>query len=234
MNVPREIRAGAGVPRPVAVLYADENFVVFDKPAGILVIPAPGDARRTMVDIVNQQYGLSQEGKLHPCHRLDRETSGAIIFAKGKRSQQLMMELFHRRAVTKRYIAFIQGNLPHRQGELRSRIRDLEQKKFQRGAAAKLSLTRYRVIEQRKAFSIVEVMPVTGRTNQIRIQFGEIGHPLVGERKYAFARDYPLRFRRVALHASALEWTHPVSHKKISVTCPLPKDMEDFIERNRN
>ena len=220
--------------RPIAVLYADENFMVFDKPAGILVIPAPGDTRRTLVDIVNHQYGSSQEGKLHPCHRLDRETSGAIIFAKGKRSQQLMMDLFHRRAVVKRYVAFINGKLANRQRELRSRIRDFEQKKFQRNVAAKLSLTRYRVIEQRKGFGIVEVMPVTGRTNQIRIQFSEIGHPLVGERKYALARDYALRFRRVALHASTLEWTHPVSRKKISVTCPLPKDMEEFIERNGN
>ena len=220
--------------RIIPVLYEDESYIVFDKPAGVLVIPAPGETRQTLVDIVNRQHAPAQGWKLHPCHRLDRETSGAIIFAKGKGPQQAMMDLFHKKAVTKKYIAFVQGRLRQRQGELRSAIRDLDQVKFHRVAPAKPSVTRYKVIEERKAFSIVEVMPVTGRTNQIRIQFAEIGSPLVGERKYARGKDYKLRFRRVALHAYALGWEHPVSHKKINVTAKLHQDMEDFIARNGN
>ena len=220
--------------RIIPVLYEDESYIVFDKPAGVLVIPAPGEKKQTLVDIVNRQYAPAQEWKLHPCHRLDRETSGAIIFAKGKGQQQAMMALFHRQAVSKKYIAFVHGNPRQRQGELRSAIRDLDQVKFQRGAPAKPSVTRYKVIEERKSFSIVEVTPVTGRTNQIRIQFAEIGHPLVGERKYARGKDYPLRFRRVALHAHALGWEHPVSHKRINVTAKLHQDMEEFIARNGN
>lgn len=230
----KECRAQNPSQRPIAVLYADECCMVFDKPAGVLVIPAPADERQTLMEIVNRQYASHQGWKLHPCHRLDRETSGAIIFAKGKRYQQLMMGLFHKRAVIKKYITFVQGRLRHRQGELRSRIQDLEQRRFRARAAARLCVTRYRVITERKRFSIVEVFPVTGRTNQIRIQFAEIGHPLVGERKYALARDYTIRFRRVALHACALGWTHPTTHKRISVTSPLPKDMEDFIEHHGN
>lgn len=220
--------------RIIPVLYEDESYIVFDKPAGVLVIPAPGEKKQTLVDIVNRQYAAAQGWKLHPCHRLDRETSGAIIFAKGKGQQQAMMALFHRQAVNKKYIAFVHGKPRQRQGELRSAIRDLDQVKFRRGAPAKPSVTRYKVIEERKSFSIVEVTPVTGRTNQIRIQFAEIGHPLVGERKYACGKDYQLRFRRVALHAHALGWEHPVSHKKINVTAKLHQDMEEFIARNRN
>ncbi|MBI5024945.1 MAG: RluA family pseudouridine synthase [Candidatus Omnitrophica bacterium] len=220
--------------RIIPVLYEDESYIVFDKPAGVLVIPAPGEKKQTLVDIVNRQYAPAQGWKLHPCHRLDRETSGAIIFAKGKGHQQAMMALFHRQAVSKRYIAFVHGKLPHHQGELRSAIRDLDQVKFRRGASAKPSVTRYKVIEERKSFSIVEVTPVTGRTNQIRIQFAQIGHPLVGERKYARGKDYQLQFRRVALHAHALGWEHPVSHKRINVTAELHQDMEGFIARNGN
>ena len=220
--------------RIIPVLYEDESYIVFDKPAGVLVIPSPGEQKQTLVDIVNRQYAPARGWKLHPCHRLDRETSGAIIFAKGKGQQQAMMELFRRKAVAKKYIAFVHGRLPQRQGELRSAIRDFDQMKFRRGAAAKPSVTRYKVLEERKSFSIVEAIPVTGRTNQIRIQFAEIGHPLVGERKYAYGRDYKLRFRRVALHAQALGWEHPVSRKKISVTAKLHQDMEEFIARNGN
>lgn len=220
--------------RIIPVLYEDESYIVFDKPAGVLVIPAPGEKKQTLVDIVNRQYAPVGGWKLHPCHRLDRETSGAIIFAKGKGSQQSMMALFHKQAVAKKYIAFVHGRLSQRQGELHSAIRDFEQVRFQRGSAAKSSVTRYKVLEERKLFSVVEVIPVTGRTNQIRIQFGEIGHPLVGERKYARGKDYKLRFRRVALHAHALAWEHPVTHKKINVVSRPPKDMEEFIARNRN
>lgn len=220
--------------RIIPVLYEDESYIVFDKPAGVLVIPAPGEKKQTLVDIVNRQYAPAQGWKLHPCHRLDRETSGAIIFAKGKGHQQAMMALFHRQAVSKKYIAFVHGKPHQRQGELRSAIRDLDQVKFRRGASAKPSVTRYKVIEERKSFSIVEVTPVTGRTNQIRIQFAQIGHPLVGERKYARGKDYQLRFRRVALHAHALGWEHPVSHKRINVTAKLHQDMEEFIARNGN
>ncbi len=222
---------------PVRILYEDDHYVVFDKPSGLLVIPTPKNERNTLVNIVNSQHDLCPRtsdgtGRLHPCHRLDRDTSGVILFAKGKHHQKLMMEVFKKRSVFKKYIALVHGRLDARQGELRSCIEHLEQKKFRRRSTAKLSITRYKVIQEKKQFSIVEVQPVTGRTNQIRIQFSDIGHPLVGERKYALGRDYALKFRRVALHAQTLEWTHPVSRQKIKVTSQLPKDMEDFIARN--
>src|SRR3989338_11470920 len=123
--------------RIIHVLYEDESYIVFDKPAGVLVIPAPGEQKQTLVDIVNRQYAPARGWKLHPCHRLDRETSGAIIFAKGKGQQQAMMEFFHKKAVIKKYIAFVHGRLPRRQGEMHSEIRDLDQVKFHRRAAAK-------------------------------------------------------------------------------------------------
>ena len=132
----------------------------------------------------------------------------------------------------KKYIAYVYGKLPQRQGEIRFPIEDREYRKFRRRPLAKSARTRYQVIEARKRFSVVEVEPLTGRKNQTRIHFTQIGHRLVGERKYAFARDYPLKFKRVALHAASLEWMHPVDHKKVKVTAQLPEDMEVFIARN--
>lgn len=217
---------------PVTVLYEDDHYIVFDKPSGLLVIPTPKNEQRTLVNIVNQQY-LQCEGtsKLHPCHRIDRETSGAIIFAKGKRAQRLMMDLFKDRAVTKKYIVFVHGKLSKGCGEFRKPIKKTFQKRIEQKQAGVAAITRYQVLEVKKQFSIVEVQPVTGRTNQIRIHFSQAGHPLLGDRKFSFARDYALKFRRTALHAASVEWIHPDRHKKVSVQSNLPKDMAEFISQ---
>lgn len=219
--------------QPIPVLYEDEHYVVFDKPAGLLVIPTAQIKQRTLVHIVNQQYSREGEGwKLHPCHRIDKETSGVVIFAKGKRSQSLMMGLFKKRAVTKRYIAFVHGKLFEKTGEFRNPIKKDVHKRMgdrQRGIQA---ITRYKVLETRKEFTVVEVWPVTGRKNQIRIHFSQAGHPLLGDRKFAYARDYALKFRRTALHAASLEWAHPVFQRRVSVQSDLPKDMAEFIMKH--
>ena len=213
-------------------MYDDESYVVFNKPAGLLVIPTPKNEQNTLVNIVNHQYALKMNGgTLHPCHRLDRDTSGLIIFAKSKRNQQMMMELFKQRAVKKKYIAFVHGTLSKRQGEYRGPVVSLEEKRFRRNFQGEFGITRYQVLEERKGYSVVEVEPVTGRTNQIRVHFSHMKHPLVGDRKYSFARDYDIKFRRVALHAYQLNWTSPTSHKKIHVKVELPRDMGEFLEK---
>jgi len=94
-------------------------------------------------------------------------------------------------------------------------------------------VTRYQVVEARRFFSVVHVYPLTGRTNQIRIQFSQAGFPLVGERKYAFARDYSLKFRRVALHASELQWRDPLDRRMIKVISPVPEDMKAFLSSHQ-
>ena len=208
---------------PIPVLYEDDRYVVFDKPAGLLVIPTPKNEQRTLVNIANQQYSHCEKiWKLHPCHRIDKETSGAIIFAKGKLAQRLMMDLFKERAVTKKYIAFVHGKLSQECGEFCKPVKKVFHGRIGKKQIGIAAITRYKVLEIKKQFSIVEVQPVTGRTNQIRIHFNQAGHPLLGERKFAFARDYALKFRRVALHAASVEWTHPVSQRQVSVQSNLP------------
>ena len=272
--------------RPIKVLYDDDYYAAFDKPAGLLAIPSPKREQHTLLSLVNtpaaasshpkiaiepqlqflpggplekisRRFFLSsgvkpfgfQGGRLHPCHRLDRDTSGVILFAKGKKNQKIMMEAFRQKKVRKIYIAFVHGRLKNRSGEIKSRIRDFDPSRFRRwlpppykslrdstGPAlyqngtgqAPWAVTRYRVIETKKDFSILEVTPVTGRTNQIRIHFSQLGHPLVGERKYAFGKDYALKFRRTALHALSLSFIHPVFKKEIRIHSPLPEDMEQF------
>ena len=221
--------------KSIEKLYEDEEYIVFNKPAGLLVVATPKNERNTLVNIVNHQYASQgKEGSLYPCHRLDRETSGAILFAKGKANQEVMIEAFKKHKVKKYYVAFVHGRVKNHQGELRNTIRDFDQRKFQKNSPGKLAVTRYKVLAVKKRYSVLEIQPITGRTNQIRIQFSQIGHPIVGERKYAFARDYSLKLNRTALHALMLEWSHPRTNKKIKVTSTLPNDMEVFLARNRN
>ncbi len=221
--------------RIIDILYEDEQFVVFNKPAGLLVIPTPYGEDNTLVNIVNKQFEAhGKDFKLHPCHRLDRDTSGVIIFAKGKHNQQVMMDLFGRKELKKHYTAFVQGRLPRATGEFRSVIKDFDQQKHRNFESKQIAITRYRVLETRKTFSVLDVEPVTGKTNQIRIHFSDAGYPLVGDRKYSVVKNFPLKFKRTALHAQSIEWDHPVTHKQIKITAELPKDMEVFLAANRN
>lgn len=214
------------MPHNHKIIYEDEYLIVIDKPSGVLVIPTPKKETDTLTDLLNND--LDSRGVVanaHPCHRLDRETSGLIIYAKGKKVQQLMMEEFKKRGVKKVYVAFVHGIVKKNFDTIKSRI--FNRNKGRKEEAA----TKYKVIERRKDFSILEVEPVTGKTNQIRIHFKGIGHPLVGESVYAFRKDFGLKFKRVALHAQYLRFTHPVTKECLEFISPLPEDMEKLRRR---
>ena len=214
---------------PIRILYEDQEVAVFEKPSGLLVIPTNKNEQNTLVNIVNYQYARDQQFKFHPCHRLDKETSGAIIFAKGKKAQQVMMTLFKERAIQKKYVAIIHGHLKEKSGEIKKAVGHGSHSGYRKPVSTKPALTRFKVLKTMKSCSVVLVEPVTGRTNQIRIHFSQKGHPLVGDRKYSIAKNYDLKFRRTALHAHQLRWTSPFHHKQINVQSDLPKDMEVFL-----
>ncbi|MBI3602186.1 MAG: RluA family pseudouridine synthase [Candidatus Omnitrophica bacterium] len=214
----------------IEVLYEDKDCIAFCKPTGVLVIPTDKNEQHTLVSLVNQQHPNGP--RLYPAHRLDRDTSGVILFAKGKDNQEVLMKAFKDKKVKKIYIAFVHGHLKAPQGKIRIPIKDFYQRKFQKNRSAQSALTLYKVIDYRREYTVLEVNPMTGRTNQIRIHFVQLGHPLVGEDKYAFRKDFALRFRRTALHAAQLAWPHPVTGKIITVQSALAKDMTNFLEKN--
>ena len=202
----------------IPVLYEDEWIMIVDKPPGLLTVPAPGNKSRTLTEILNedaQKNNLTY--RLHPCHRLDKETSGLIMYAKGKASQDLMMQLFKNRKISKVYTAFVQGKMEEEKGWIEKAIE------------GQFASTRFKVVEQRREFAVVELCPETGRTNQIRIHFKAIGHPLVGESKFAFRKDFALRAKRVCLHAIYLEFKHPKTEKVVVVRSLLARDMQNFL-----
>lgn len=192
----------------IPVIYEDEWLLVADKPSGLLTVPTPKNEKRTLTSILN----------LYPCHRLDRETSGLIIYAKDKITQQKMADEFRSRKIKKTYIAFVRGNPSPGQGEIKNRIE------------GKAALTRYKVIEKRGDFAILEVNPLTGRTNQIRIHLKQLGHPVLGETKYAFRRDFKIKAKRLMLQAAGLGFNHPVTGKQVCLRLDLAEDFKKFLE----
>ncbi|MDD5432598.1 MAG: RluA family pseudouridine synthase [Candidatus Omnitrophica bacterium] len=205
----------------IPVVYEDDWLLVVDKPAGLLTIPTPKNESRTLTSILNDDLEARHlTYRLHPCHRLDRDTSGLIIYAKGKSFEKKMAELFRLRKIKKTYIAFVQGNLKQPVGRINSPIEGLT------------SETKYKVIEKRKIFDIVEVHPLTGRTNQIRIHFKNLGHPILGDTKFAFRRDFLLKSKRLCLHAERLEFVHPETNRPVILKSALPKELKDFLIKN--
>ena len=208
------------------IVYEDEQIIVVDKPSGMLVIPTPKKETNTLTDILNcdlDERGI--ETNAYPCHRLDRETSGLIVYAKGKSIQQMMMEEFRKRAVRKTYIAFVNGRIMKNFDIIKKHIYNKNKNRSEE------AFTKYKTIERRKDFTVLEAEPVTGRTNQIRIHFKGIGHPLVGESVFAFRKDFNLKFKRVALHAAYIRFAHPVTKKLMEFSAPMPGDMEAFLKR---
>lgn len=208
------------------IIYEDDAIIVVDKPSGMLVIPSPNKETNTLTGALNRELDKKGvEANAYPCHRIDRETSGLIVYAKGKKFQALMMDEFKRRTVKKLYIAFIHGRPKKEIDTIRLSIYNRNKRRLQD------AVTRYRVVGRGNGFSIVEAEPLTGRTNQIRIHFAGIGHPLVGESVFAFRKDFALRFKRAALHAQAIEFIHPVTMKRMRFESPIPDDMRMLSDR---
>ena len=206
------------------IIYEDNCLIVVDKPSGMLVIPTPKKETNTLTDLLNKDLDRRGiEANAYPCHRLDRETSGLIIYSKGKSAQKILMEQFKNREVKKSYIAIVQGSVRKDSDTIKI---DIYNKNKGRSESA---ITKYSVLERNGPFSVLKVEPLTGRTNQIRIHLQKIGHPIVGESVYAFRKDFKLKFKRVALHAAEIEFKHPITGEALEFESPLPKDMESLI-----
>ncbi len=211
----------------VRLLYVDEHLLVADKPAGKLSVPAPGVAARSLLDDL-------RAAKLQPLavHRLDRETSGAILFARDPATRAALEGMFRARELEKTYWAMAAGRFRAEEGRFSFRI--LEQ-----GGRAVVSTrgqeaeTLWRVLVAHPAATELELDLLTGRMNQIRVHCAHAGHPLIGERKYARGKSspLPLRSRRVALHAWRLNFAHPHSGAQLSIEAPLPEDLLELRVR---
>jgi 23S rRNA pseudouridine1911/1915/1917 synthase len=225
----------------LSVLLEDDAVLAANKPAGMLVEPLPGEAEEevTLLDLVADHLRFTARARPLVVHRIDRDTSGVVLVAKTVRARTELKDQFERRTPERVYIALLQGRVEPASGTWRDKLawdrqRLVQKRAHVREAAAKEAVARYRVLEQYRDAALVEVRLVTGKRNQIRVQAAARRHPLVGERVYTFdaaarGAEAP-RLARQALHAAKLSFVHPTSGKRVTVTAPLPSDMQALID----
>ncbi|MFH1093474.1 MAG: RluA family pseudouridine synthase [Candidatus Omnitrophota bacterium] len=214
--------------KPIQIIYEDEALIIVNKRSGIISVPAADSKGKDLSFLLNRQM---QRDNALPCHRLDKETSGVIVFAKGRNNQQIIMDQFRERKIKKTYIAFVHGCIKRANGVIKSNIQGAWP--YRHRERSKLAVTNFTLIFSSDDFSVIRLEPITGRTNQIRIQFRDYGHPLVGERRFANAKDWPLKFKRAALHSYFIEIDHPLTQKRMGFQAPMPKDMKDFLKTRK-
>lgn len=219
-------------PRELAVIYEDDAVVAVNKPAGLLAVPVEGSAMPSALSILDSE--LKQEKRrAYVVHRIDRFTSGVLLFAKSQRDREALIKQFLAHTPVREYLAVVRGRLTEKAGTLvqyfkrDGQFQKLSNERDSKAARAEL---RYKLERSLKESSLVRVELETGLQNQIRVQFSAIGHPVMGDRKYHPAEADERRIARVALHAARLQFLHPRSGEKISIDCPLPPDFQALLK----
>jgi RluA family pseudouridine synthase len=215
----------------LAVVHEDDHLVAVDKPAGLLTMSAGENRRDTAYYRLNEHLRLRDRrhpGRVFVVHRLDRETSGVLLFARTEAVKRALQENWT--AVTKTYRAVVEGVPARSEGVVEGWLTEAgEHRVFASGpgAEAKWAVTCYRVLRSRGRYSMVEVGLETGRKHQIRVHLAGLGHPVVGDRKYG-ARTDPAG--RMALHAWRLQLAHPVTGQPLTLTSRVPAKLARLVD----
>ena len=213
------------------IIYEDEALLIIDKPAGIPVHPSILHYTNSLSNGVKYYFdSINFKKKIRPVNRLDRNTSGIVIFAKNQYIQECLIHQMQTKEFKKTYLAVVEGHLKKLNGTIDAPITRKENSIIERCVAenGEKSITHYKVLKQNfeKNYDIVECLLETGRTHQIRVHLSYIGHPLIGDTLYGNNSKY---ISRQALHAYKVEFIHPITNKLTQFTSDLPKDFVSFI-----
>ncbi len=218
---------------PLAVLYEDRDILVVNKPAGLTVYPAPGHPRHTLMNAVlahcPEIAGIESSVRPGVVHRLDRDTSGAMVVAKNKAAQLHLASQFKGRRMLKRYLVLVQGSPRPEEGAIEAPIarHPRDRRRMAVSEGGRPSRTLYRVLTRFPGYSLVEATPVTGRTHQIRVHFSHRRWPVVGDSVYGVKVDW---LSRQFVHAWKLGLRLPGSGQYVELEAPLPADLREALE----
>ena len=225
------------------VLFEDEAMVVIDKPAGMIVNRAQSVTAETIQDWFGKKYNIGEgEGEFYEkggvVHRLDKDTSGVMVLAKTPEAYAKLKQQFLERQTRKRYVALVHGRLKEKEGIITQPLmrHPRDRHKFTVGGEpARAAITNWRVLEEREQpgpLTLLELEPHTGRTHQLRVHLQYIGHPIVSDPIYGWAKKVGNDFvwcPRLFLHAKYLEFTHPTTGKKVSFESDLPAELASVL-----
>jgi 23S rRNA pseudouridine1911/1915/1917 synthase len=233
---PVSLPAPAGAepePIPLDVLYEDEHLLVINKPPGLVVHPAPGNWRGTLVNALLHHWHGPRPG-LDPArpgivHRLDKDTSGVLVIAKDAETLTALGNQFRRRQIEKQYVAFVWGRLRIQRGTISEPIgrNPVHRTRMAVRRGGREALTAFEVIERFDEVTMVRLFPRTGRTHQLRVHLAAIGHPIAGDAVYGRARtrNGEVLIQRQALHAEQIVFRHPATGERMRFAAPLPPDL---------
>ena len=211
------------------IVHLDDAVVVVDKPAGLLSMGSAREKERTAHRILNEHLKSITKSPTQQAfivHRLDRETSGLMLFARSERIQAELQQTW--KSVSKKYLAVVEGTPSRTEGALKDRL--LEDKSLRVRVVdhgGEPAITHYRVLKQDRKRSLLELQLETGRKNQIRVQLAALGHPIVGDLKYGAKTDPA---RRLALHSCELSFRHPVSGAPMKYLSAMPPRLSAMIQ----
>lgn len=246
-------------PIPLDIVYEDDDLLVVNKPAGLVVHPGHGHFSGTLINALSYHLGISQGPEATDnrmgilVHRIDKDTSGLLVVAKNDASQLNLAKQFFYHTIERRYWAIVWGNIAEDSGTIEGNIgRDpndrMRFKVFPDGSAGKRAVTHYKVLERFGYVTLVECRLETGRTHQIRVHMNYIGHPLFNDDRYGgdrilkgtlytkykqFIDNCFKLLPRQALHAKTLGFVHPTTKKEISFDSEIPSDMSALLEKWR-
>ena len=212
---------------PLDIVYEDKDLVIINKPSGMVVHPASGNYENTLVNALIYRYNLDDTNvRSGIAHRIDKDTSGLVIVAKNDKTLELLTDMFKNKEIKKTYVAIVDGVINNKSATINAPItRDVkDRKKMMVGKDGKNSITHFYVIKTFKNNTYISLNLETGRTHQIRVHMAYIGHPVTNDKVYGKENTSFGQY----LHASKLEFIHPITKKEIIVEAPLP---EEFMEK---
>lgn len=217
---------------PLDIIFEDEQIIALNKPARVLVHPSHRENRGTLLNGLAYYLNPHEPTLTTPAirpglpHRLDKDTSGVLVVAKTKLAQRNLTRAFMRKHVDKRYLAVVVGCPDRESGEIEAPIgRDAEAKLWKVMSEGKDALSRYRVVERSDGHSLVELEPVTGRTNQLRIHCQHLGHPILGDHQRGGGTH-----DRLYLHAHTITIPHPISNVRLTFEAPMPTEFDLLVK----
>ena len=209
------------------IIYEDNDIIVVNKPPGILSISNSKEKELTLYREVSN-YLKKQNKKVFVIHRLDKDTSGVIMFAKNQKIQKLYQDNWNKLAILREYTSVVYGTTP-KEGHIESYLKQSKDLKVysSKNKDGLFSITDYERLKHNDKYSLLKIHISTGRRNQIRCHMSDIGHPLVGDTRYNKKKD---KSKRLYLHANKLEVINPLTKKVLTFTCPIPESFYELLK----